>query len=784
MFRQSSPPAYAAGVSLLVLTIAGCGGGGGGNAPPPPPPANNRAPTLTSTAVATNEDMATSAQLAATDPDNNPLTFALTTSPQHGTATLTAAGLLSYSPTANYSGSDTLGVTVSDNAGAQGAGTIAVTVTAVNDAPVLTSTQLSVSEDAALDAQLEGADIENDAFTYQLLPGASHGNVTLTTSGALTYAPTANYAGSDQVRVRLAEVASGLALAEQIVNISVTPLNDAPTAHDDTLRVAATPGQSVPLAALTNDVDIDGDTLIPTVVAQPRGGGTVTVNPTTHQLTFVPANNFVGPVEFTYRVNDGNVDSGIASVRAVIGDFQNLVFLSDYTTPGVAELHLFDGLEVRRLNDDLSPGESVISYSISGDLTKVAYVVDSNDAMRVYVKPLDGSSVAVLRYTSAPKSPPDNRGLSAYFNADNTYLSVTDQWVGPSKQLFVVNVATGAATRIGADMPGLVDVRFAIFHPFEPTLVMVQGQTAGNVPRDSTAAVTAYLGNAADMRTLEQIGRNYSSGQYGAGEGFYFGRDPRYIYYGEFLRVGSSYPISLLVYDRESHTETPVVRSVFAPDRGLSGTGWWSPDSSRLCFPFYEPSTTTNDGPSRYYAMDMANPASATAVTGVINDVSQCTFASDNRTVIYRVYTPNRVTQQAYAVDSVNPGVPRLLAPISESSSEQGQWMFAHDAMVGAIAYFNNDGNPGTLGAGRNYLLPLDGNGTPFLFADNFVSPGVTSYFYDLNANGSFLIYGRQNGGKSSLEIMSTHSLNYSIPVSRNGETVGVRRASWLQRYP
>jgi hypothetical protein len=85
---------------------------------------------------------------------------------------------------------------------------------------------------------------------------------------------------------------------------------------------------------------------------------------------------------------------------------------------------------------------------------------------------------------------------------------------------------------------------------------------------------------------------------------------------------------------------------------------------------------------------------------------------------------------------------------------------------------------------GRYYLLPLDGNGSPFLFSDHYVRPGFTSSFYDLNGNGSFLIYARENGGASSLEIMSTHAFNYSIPLSRSGETLGARRASWLQRYP
>jgi VCBS repeat-containing protein len=785
MLMRFRPATRAVVLSVFVVVlVAGCGGGGGDASPPGTPPVSNRPPALTTATLSATEDVTTSVQLAATDPDNHPVTFALATLPQHGTATVTPSGALTYTPVIHYAGADTLGITVSDSAGAQVTGTIAVTVAAVDDAPVLTITQLSVNEDAALSTQLAGTDVENDPFTYQLVPGTAHGNVTLATSGALSYSPHADFAGTDLVRVRLVETASGLTSTEQIITIEVVPLNDAPAARDDTLRVTATPGQSVALTVLTNDVDVDGDTLMPSVVTQPRGGS-VTVNPATRQMTFEPSNEYAGPIQFTYRLNDGHTDSGVATVRAVIGDFQGLVFLSDYTTPGITELHQFDGLDVRRVNDDLPPASNIIHYSVSGDLTTVAYVVDSNDAMRVYVKPLDGSGVAALRYTSALKSPPANRFVWAYLNSDHTYMSVTDQWSGPSKQLFVVNVATGAATQIAALMPGIVDTRFAIFHPFEPNLVMVQGQTAGNVPRDNTAAFTAFLGDASDMRTLTQIGRNYASGEYGAGEGFYFGRDPRYIYYGEQVRIGNSYPVNLLAYDRTTQAESHVVRFVFPPDRGMNGSGWWSPDLRRLCFTFYETSTTTFDGPSRFHVLDMGNPASATPVTPVLDRTSQCTFASDNRTMIYRVHSPDYVTQRAYAVDSSNPGVPRLLAPPTESASEQGYWMFAHDAMRGAITYFDPDGMAGTQGqVGRGYLLPLDGNGAPFLFADPYIQPGFTSYFYDLNAQGSFLIYARTNGVKSSLEIMSTHALNYSIPLSRSSETTGARRATWLQRYP
>jgi hypothetical protein len=40
------------------------------------------------------------------------------------------------------------------------------------------------------------------------------------------------------------------------------------------------------------------------------------------------------------------------------------------------------------------------------------------------------------------------------------------------------------------------------------------------------------------------------------------------------------------------------------------------------------------------------------------------------------------------------------------------------------------------------------------------------------------------NVASGAVTLMSTHALDYSIPVSSVSETLGVRRASWLQRYP
>jgi VCBS repeat-containing protein len=778
------PSAHAATLTLLMMFSA-CGGGGDSSPAPGPPPPANRAPTLTTNALTTNEDVNASTQVVAADLDGNPLTFSLSTSPQHGTATLSAAGALTYAPATNYFGTDSLGVTVSDGAGAQVTGTINITVTAVNDAPVLTSTQFSVNEDGVLTGQLTGTDVEADAFNFQYVPSASHGTATVAASGALNYSPVANYSGADQLRVRLVET-SGNTAPEQLVNIDVLPLNDPPVANNDELRVTVTQGQPIVVPALTNDQDLDGNTLTPAVVTQPQRGGNVTVNATTRQLIFEAENGYAGPIEFSYRVNDGSADSNVATVRAVIGDFENLIFMSDYGTPGISELYVFDGLRVRRVSDDLPAGASVSAYSFSGDLRTLAYVVSDNTNERVYVKPLDGSAAAALRYTSPDKSVPTERRVSLNVNADGTYMMVADRWTGPTKSYFAVNTATGATTRVAGDMPGILDVRFAFFHIYEPQLLLIQAQTGGTPPHNySNAAVTVFLGNATDARTITQIGRNYSASEYGSGEGFLYGNDARYIYYGEYLKSGSNVSHNLLRFDRQGGGEIPVLRLAFPPDRGTNGFGWSSPDYSRACIGWYESSTTTFDGPSRFYSLVLNNPTSIRAISPVVNDISQCQVASDNRTMIYRVYTPGKVSQQAYAVDSDNPGTPLLLAPAGEAGSEQSNWYTAATKMRAAILYLDNDGNPSNSGqAGRFYALPLDGSGQPFLFSDSYVYDGM-SPFYAMNADGSFIAYLRpQQGSIGTLELVSTHALNYSIPLQAAGQTVGARDIRWMRRYP
>src|SRR5206468_2561373 len=94
------------------------------------------------------------------------------------------------------------------------------------------------------------------------------------------------------------------------VTISVTAVNDAPVAVDDT----ATTAEDTPatIAVLANDSDVDGDTL--TVgLASPPAHGTASLS-AGQTITYTPAPNYNGTDMFTYTVSDGHGGTATATV--------------------------------------------------------------------------------------------------------------------------------------------------------------------------------------------------------------------------------------------------------------------------------------------------------------------------------------------------------------------------------------------------------------------------------------------------------------------------------------
>ncbi|HYB96876.1 MAG TPA: Ig-like domain-containing protein, partial [Vicinamibacterales bacterium] len=155
----------------------------------------NTAPVAVNAADSTNEDTAKTITLSASDADGDALTYTIVSGPTKGTVTGGTTKTRTYTPHANFFGSDSFTYKANDGLTDSNTATMTITVTGVNDAPVANAQSVSTNEDTAKAITLAGTDVDGDALRFSYSQ-PSHGTVT-GTGPNVTYTPAANYAGSD-----------------------------------------------------------------------------------------------------------------------------------------------------------------------------------------------------------------------------------------------------------------------------------------------------------------------------------------------------------------------------------------------------------------------------------------------------------------------------------------------------------------------------------------------------------------------------------------------------------
>ncbi|WP_413495931.1 Ig-like domain-containing protein [Shewanella baltica] len=272
----------------------------------------NDAPTINSTAVTTaTQDTAYSYTVVAEDTDEGDvLTFSAVTKPSWLSFNA-ATGVLSGTPGNADVGSHAVLLRVTDTDGLTAEQSFSITVTNANDAPVATSSTVTLVEDGSVTITLTAVDADNDPLTYEVvsLPASGtleqHGTVWL-------YTPEKDFNGTDVFSfiAKDAELSSEPAT----VTINVTPVNDDPQAVDDDYTLTSTANDVYALAVLANDVDVDGDTL--TIDGAAADIGSVQI--TSEGLSFIAPEAYVGPVALRYTLSDGNKGRASAKVNVLI----------------------------------------------------------------------------------------------------------------------------------------------------------------------------------------------------------------------------------------------------------------------------------------------------------------------------------------------------------------------------------------------------------------------------------------------------------------------------------
>jgi VCBS repeat-containing protein len=235
--------------------------------------------------VSTPEDTPRSGSIDTADVDGNTLSFAASTAPSHGSVSVDpATGAWVYTPAANFNGSDSFVVTVSDGHGGSTTVTMAVEVTPVNDLPSFgtldpADTRFTTGQDSPWTGHLPSATDGDDAtLTYSVAEGPAHGTVVIDPDGHYRYVPAAGFHGSDSFLAQVSDGHGGTATLRIDVDVLAAPTMRLPAESDlgvsnsdrvtsadaITLTGQAQPGQTLHLYAP------DGH-LLATVVANGSG---------------------------------------------------------------------------------------------------------------------------------------------------------------------------------------------------------------------------------------------------------------------------------------------------------------------------------------------------------------------------------------------------------------------------------------------------------------------------------------------------------------------------------
>ena len=215
----------------------------------------NDAPVAEDDSATTDEDIVVEIDILENDSDVDgtidTTTVTITKEPEHGTVTVDENGKVTYTPDENYNGEDSFSYTVKDDDGTvSNEAKVALTINAVNDAPIATNNENSTKEDTevtgnlitddeghGVDSDIDGDDLSITKFTVN---GTEYdagetveldaGTLTIENDGTYIFTPAQN--STENLPEVVYTLSDGELTDTATLNIEVKSVNDAPVAED------------------------------------------------------------------------------------------------------------------------------------------------------------------------------------------------------------------------------------------------------------------------------------------------------------------------------------------------------------------------------------------------------------------------------------------------------------------------------------------------------------------------------------------------------------------------
>jgi hypothetical protein len=337
----ATPVANASGLATITITVTDGNGASAGDSFTVTVNPVNDAPTLDQpadralginpgpqtvnlsgiTSGAPNETQTLTVTAASSNPALIPAPSVNYTSPN-------ATGSLTFTPQGG-GGSALITVTVNDGGAQNPATSRAFTVTVAGNQPPTIgaiSNQQTPQDTPAGPIGFSIGDAETAAASLIVSASSSNqtvvpdGNIALSAGGAVrtvTITPAAGQTGDVNITITVMDANGATASRTFLLHIGAG--NHAPVAAPQSVTVT----RDTPAAITLTGSDSDGNPLSYQVVASPSKGTLSGIAPA---LTYTPNSGITGTDNFTFKVNDGSVDSATATISIVISDFPPIQF--------------------------------------------------------------------------------------------------------------------------------------------------------------------------------------------------------------------------------------------------------------------------------------------------------------------------------------------------------------------------------------------------------------------------------------------------------------------------
>ena len=354
-----------------------------------------------------DEDTPILGSVTATDVDSAGLTYELVSGAVDGNGdpvsglTFNPDGSYSFQGPQDFNGTVTFTYKTNDGALDSNVATVTITVDPVNDAPVAQDGNALGDEDTPILGSVTATDVDSAGLTYELVSGAVDGNgdpvsgLTFNPDGSYSFQGPQDFNGTVTFAYKTndGELDSNVAT----VTITVDPVNDAPMAQDGN----ALGDEDTPILGLVTATDVDSAGLTYELASGAVDGNGnpvsgLTFNPD-GSYSFQGPQDFNGTVTFTYKTNDGELDSNVATVTITVDPVNDAPMAQDGNALGDEDTPILGSVTATDV-DSAGLTYELVSGAVDGNGDPVSGLTFNPDGSYSFQGPQDFNGTVTFAY--------------------------------------------------------------------------------------------------------------------------------------------------------------------------------------------------------------------------------------------------------------------------------------------------------------------------------------------------------------------------------------------------